>query len=315
MNKRILFFIALLLISRVSFSAIQSRPFRTYPTSPYQSTSLATQLRSAFPVEHAEIFVTGSMSSVWAQSDGFKLDYYQNQTMGGLEWRFSPRMSAELKYQYAWAGNNGLDSLTFSFHDLLGISQNGRSKVKKHQFNIDSPAYGYSVHDFEGEVMASAIHGYLQYQVFTLGNQALSVGGSLYFNEVNGSPFETASFEQGAQINYSLLYGPHSFFSTFGVTYRSDDVLNTLPVKSFTTAWALGYGQRFTRNQELMLQYHGFEGVLKDTSEFSKPSHEVVLGYRYYYYQSMFELSATENIVNMDNSADIAFSAGIRLFL
>jgi hypothetical protein len=278
---------------------------------------LAIQLRSAFPVERAEVFAVGTVSSVWAQSEEFQLDYYQNQALAGVQWRMSDRLSAEVQYQYSWAENNHLDSITINFHDLFGIDQNGRMDAGKHEFNLESSHYGFAVNDFEDETMVNALHGYVQYQLFNAGPHGLAVGTSLYYNDVNDSKFKETSFEQGAQLNYSLLFGAHAFFSTFGVTHRSeDDFLNTsMPAKSFTSAWALGYARRFGRAHEALFQYHGFEGILEDNSEFSKASHEVVLGYRYHFARALIELSATENMVNMDNSADIAFSAGLRVFL
>lgn len=301
----------------VSYAEVIPTPIRVYPTSPFQANSLAIQLRSAFPVEQSEIFAVGTVSSVWAHSDEFQLDYYQNQSLAGIQWRVSERLSAEVQYQYSWAANNHLDSLTISFHDLFGIGQNGREDVPKHQFTLESSEYGFSVTDFEGETMVNALHGYLQYQLVANGPHALSIGGSLYYNDVNDSQFKETSFEQGAQINYSMINGDHSLFSTVGLTHRiEDDFLNTpMPTKNFTAAWALGYAYRFGRVHEAVIQYHGFEGVLKDDSEFSQPSHEVVLGYRYHLPSALIELSATENMVNMDNSTDIAFSLGLRYFL
>ena len=276
-------------------AAVPSSPFRTYPTSPYQANSLATQLRSAFPSDRLEVFAVGTASSVWAQSGEFELDYYQNQALVGAQWQINDKFSAEIKYQYSWAGNNGLDSVTLNFHDFFNISQNGREEAGKHQFTIKSDQYNIDLTDFEDEVMVSALHGYLQYQIFTSTFQSLAIGGTLYYNNVNDSPFNTDSFEQGLQLNYSILSGPHSIFSTLGVTHRSEDeVLKSLPVKSFNGAWALGYGYRFGYVHEMMLEYHGFSGALEDHSEFSKPSHEVVLGYKYYLNNAAFELSLTE---------------------
>jgi hypothetical protein len=114
-----------------------------------------------------------------------------------------------------------------------------------------------------------------------------------------------------------MVSGNHSFFTTVGITHREeDDFLNTpMPAKAVTSAWALGYARRFGNVHEALLQYHGFEGVLEDNSEFSQASHEIVLGYRYHFPMALIEFSMTENMVNMDNSTDIAFSLGLRYFL
>ena len=303
-------------IAESAAAAIHSTPLRTYPTSPYQANSLATQLRSAHAPQFTELFANTSISSVWAHSDEFQLDYYQNQATAGAQWRIDDRFSGEVKYQYSWAANNHLDTITIEFHDLFNIGQNGRLEAGKHQFSIESPEYGVSVNDFEDEVMVSALHGYLQYQVYEQGPHALSLGGTLYYNDVDNSPFATTSFEQGLQVNYSMMLGSHAFFSTAGVTHRKENaLLGGIPVKNLSVALSSGYGYRFERNHEFLIEYHGFEGVMDDDSEFSSTSHEIVIGYRYYMQNLLIELTSTENVINMDNSADIAFGLGVRYFL
>ncbi|MGF1910738.1 DUF3187 family protein [Vibrio kasasachensis] len=315
MLKRVLIPMWLIMVAESAMASIQSTPLRTYPTSPYQANSLATQLRSASAPQSTEIFANASMTSVWAHSAEFELDYYQNHAMTGAQWRINSRFSAELKYQYSWAANNHLDTITIKFHDFFGLGQNGRLEAGKHQFSIESQEYDVSVNDFEGEVMVNALHGYLQYQVYEQGPHILSVGGSLYYNDVDDSPFETSSFEQGLQVNYTYLSGNNSFFSTAGITHREeDDLLGGMPVKNNSVALGLGYGRRFARNHEFLIEYHGFEGILNDDSVFSTASHEIVVGYRYYMQNLLIEFTSTENIINMDNSTDIAFGVGLRYF-
>ncbi len=295
-----------------------SSPFRTYPASPLQAMTLTTQLRSGELVDDAELFFMASAASVWIQNRDFQFDYYQNQAVSGIAWRVNDDWSAEVKYQLAWSANNHLDTLTIDFHDWVGISQNGRLDKDKHQNNIDSPLYNVHINNFESEIMVSAIHGYVQWQAFRTASQALTIGATLYYNKVNDSAFANSSFEQGLQANYSFFHGPHSLFTTVGGTLHSADehIFQDLPVKRFTGAWAFGYGYRFAANHELMLEYHGYEGLLEDDSEFSKSSQEVLLGYRYYLKDlAQIEAAATENIYNMGNSTDILFSLGLRFFL
>ena len=209
-------------------SSRQSTPFRTYPASPLQALSLTTQLRSAELVDDAEVFFVGSAASVWIQAVDFQMDYYQNQTMSGIAWRVSDSWSAEVKYQLAWSANNHLDTITIDFHDLVNIPQNGRLDEDKHQNNIDSDRYNIHINDFDGEIMVSAIHGYLQWQAFRTSSQALSLGTTLYYNKVNSnSPFEASVFNQSVQINYSVFYGASSFFTTLGGTRHSSNAVSS----------------------------------------------------------------------------------------
>ncbi|MDA9556562.1 DUF3187 family protein [Vibrio sp.] len=316
--------LAFLLLNNFSYAQakegefdIATVPMRTYAQSPYQSTSLTTQLRSAHTPDYNEAFVTGSMASVWAKGDPFFLDYYQNQVMSGVNFRINDKWSAEVQLQYTWAADNQLDTLTMEFHDFFGLGQNGREEVDKHSFTIESEEDGIYVNDFEGEEMGRAIHGYLQYQVWEQDTHAVAVGGTLYYQQLDSGIFEQTSFEQGLQVNYSYLNHDHSAFATLGVN-RFDDsnkVLNTFDAREYSFALALGYGYRIQKNHEILLQYHGFQGILEDDEgDFSEASNEVVIGYRYYMERSLFEFSSTENIQNMDNSTDIAFTFGYRHF-
>lgn len=291
-------------------------PLRTYAASPYQSTSLSTQLRSAFPVELVEFFAFTSASSVWAHSEDFELDYYQNQVFTGMNWRINEKLSGEVMYQFSWANNNGLDSFVMNFHDAFGFSQNGREEAGEDQFSIVSDRYGVSEAEFEDEVLANAMHLYLQYQVYERDNEALAIGTSVYFNDVEDDSFASGSFETGLQVNYSKHMDKHALFTTVGLTYRNDaTVLNSIEVHGVTAAFAVGYSYQFTERHEVLSEYHIYQGVLDDDSEFSKPSQEFVLGYRYHYDWFALELSATENLINMDNSTDILFTAGFRFFM
>lgn len=290
-----------LIYQPLAIAGAQSTPLRTYAASPYQSTSLSTQLRSAFPVEETEVFSMVSVASVWAQSADFNLDYYQNQIFFGSQWRLNEDISMEIMFQFSQAKNNGLDSFVMNFHDLFGIGKNGREEAGEDQFNVTSDTYSISEQDFENDVLVSAVHSYLEYHIFASEAEALSIGGSIYMNDLNDDSIASSSFEQGVQLNYSKIRGNHGLFSTIGVTHRKDvSILNEINVDGVTGAFAIGYSYRFARRHQILSEYHIYQGFMDDDSEFSKASHEVIMGYRYRYNQVVLELSATENIINMD---------------
>lgn len=306
-----------ILLSNEVSAADSPMPLRIYAQSPEQSISLENQLRSAFPISNngVELFASGTIASIWANSVVADLDYYQNHVFAGMNWHVTQNLQAELKFQYTYAADNRLDTLTIDFHDMFSIDQNGRDKVPKHQFNISS-IYGNEIHDFKGETLVRALHGYMQYHLFMSGPHALAVGGSLYYKNVDDGPFKDSAFEQGAQINYSYAAGPHSIFTTAGLVHRDDDtILIDAHVKDTTTTLAIGYGFKFGGIHEVHLEYYWYEGFLSDDSAFSKPSTEVVLGYRLNLGNTVLELATVENMGLADNSTDIAFMFGIRSFL
>jgi hypothetical protein len=306
------------LLPLTSIAAQTPTPLRTYAQSPEQSINLTTELRSAFPVGHngIELFASGTIASVWAHTDVTSLDYYQNHAFIGANWQINPKLQTEVKYQYTYAGNNHLDSLTMDFHDFFNIGQNGRDETGKHQFHISSDKYGRSFDDFEGETLARALHWYTQYQLILTNSSALAVGGSLYYKNVDDGPFKTTAFEQGVQFNYTFANGPYSVFATAGLTHNDESSLIVgAKSRDFTGSIALGYGYKFGRFHEVLIEYHWYEGLLEDESAFSEASNEAVLGYRLNLGNAMLEATMIENLINMDNSTDIAFGIGIRYFL
>ena len=202
------------------------------------------------------------------------------------------------------------------FHSFFGIGQNGRDEAGKHQFHISSDEYGVSLDDFEGEALAKALHWYTQYQLFSSNTSALAIGGSVYYKNVDSGPFKKSAFEQAVQLNYSLARGASSFFASAGVTHNDNNsALIGTEIRDLTGAVAFGYGYKFGYFHEVLVEYHWYQGLLEDEGAFSEASNEVVLGYRLNLGNAMLEASMIENIINMDNSADIAFGLGIRYFL
>ena len=294
-----------------------AKPLRTAASSPFQSTRLSTQLESAFKEQQSEFYFTNSASSIWAHSDGNSLDYYQSNMTIGMKVGTGEKFTTGVEYQYTWANNNELDSLVMNFHDLIGVGQNGRDEVEEDGFHIASEHYGVQLDDFEDESLVKALKMDLQYHWHQTETEALSISGLVYFNQPDQDSFISDTFEYGVQINYSKVISNHSFHSTLGVIKRSDDSnLEDLDMVDITAELGLGYVYRLTKTHHFIAEYYIFQGALDDGSAFSKPSQEVTLGYRYNVVDlGAVEFSTTENIGNMDNSTDIMFTLGFRLFI
>ncbi|MBB1465936.1 DUF3187 family protein [Vibrio sp. SG41-7] len=145
----------------------------------------------------------------------------------------------------------------------------------------------------------------------------ISVGGSLFYNNVRDGEFERTSFEQGIQANYSFLTPRHRVFSTVGLVHRNGDgyIDDIVSLENYSGSWAIGYEFLFNKHHSILIESLNYQGWATDDPDFSKPSNEVVLGYRYSFRQLSLEALMVENIRNMDNSADIGFSLGLRFLL
>lgn len=291
-------------------------PLRSYAQSPIQVVSHTNVLRSGYslPSGYIEAYASGTIASVWAHTSDYSLDYYHNQLELGGKWQINEKWQWELNYRWVFAADNHLDGLTESFHDFFGIGQNGRDEVDKNRFYMSMPEYDILIEDFEGETLANNLSTYLQYQLLQNEHHGLSIGGSLYYNDVPHGTFKGTSFEQGLQINYTYqLNSANVFYSMVGMTFRSGDrALKDFPYRHNTAAFASGYRYALKENHHFILEYHWYQGSTEGPSEFADASNEFVIGYRYLMKNSAIEIMAIENARNMDNSTDIAFTFGYR---
>ncbi|NOI88021.1 DUF3187 family protein [Vibrio sp. 99K-1] len=289
-----------------------------YAQSPIHSNVLSTQLRSAEPNRTGTIEFKSSytQASIWAHTQAYSLDYYQNQSNIAVQWQASPIWKTELDYRVVTAKDSGLDSFVMGFHDLFGVGQNGRDEVAEDQFTMDFHNAGVHVSDFEGDDLTNAITFYNELLLYSRGPMSLSAGGSLFYNNVRSGQFARTSFEQGVQLNYSYITPRHSFFSTIGLVHRNSDGHlvsdERLALENVSASWAVGYEYRWNQRHSFVLESLNYQGWATNDPDFSEPSNEVVVGYCYRLYRLALEALMIENIRNMDNSTDIGFTLGVR---
>ncbi|MCG7488267.1 DUF3187 family protein [Vibrio sp. Of14-4] len=313
--KTFCFFLLAVLAYYGHASNIDYGPVQSYTQSPFHTNSLSPQIRSGFSMDKSqvELFGTGTISSIWAVTPEYKLDYYQNQIAIGGKWQPHQEWQFEMNYRWNYAGNNHLDRLTISFHDWFNIDQNGREDVDNDQFIIDIPEYGIELEDFRGESLSHALTSYVQYQIAAKQHHGLSVGVSLYYNNTNHGIFSSSEFEQAVQLNYGYRRNKHSLDAILAFTYRNTPtVFKEMPYRPSTWTVGASYRYKIFEKHHLIGQLVVHEGVSSGDDEFSKPSTEFTFGYRYQMDNSSLELTAIENMFNADNSTDIAFGIGYR---
>ena len=286
-------------------------PLMVRSQAPLQSSGVNTRLRDASNFTDNEVFLSASVASVWAESDDYMLDYYQNDIFGGFQMPINEFFKAELSYTFRYAADNHLDSLTILFHDAIGMSQNGREDVDNDRFYINGP--NNTIEDFENEVLGSSVELYLEQLLFEKQGHSVSLGGTLYYNYVPSGPFEDSSFEQAVQLNYTGKFGlHHSVYLMGSITHRTPDDFSDIVLKEWAMNGGIGYQYRPSFRHAYLLEYRRYEGEAEDISDLSEPVNEITLGYRLHFETSAVELAVVENIINMDNSADIALTLSFR---
>ncbi|MGR6831520.1 DUF3187 family protein [Aliivibrio wodanis] len=308
--------LSLLLLTSTTFSVNAAQPLFVSAQSPIHSNVLSLQLREAQAMQPGqyEIKTSYTKASIWAETGDYFLDYYQNNIDLALTYQATPILKTEVGYKRITAQDNGLDELTKNFHDFFGIGQNGRDEVDDDRFYISIPSLGVQYDDFEGETLTNAFFVYSEVAILQTAYQAVSVGGTLYYNHVDSGPFARSSFEQGLQVNYSFHQYVHHFYTSTGLVHRNGDVSDEV-LNSTAAFLSLGYEYQFSPQHSVLLESHNYGGWANENEDFSETSNEVVVGYRYTYAQAALEVAMHENARNMDNSTDIAFSLGLRIVM
>ncbi|MGR6838210.1 DUF3187 family protein [Aliivibrio wodanis] len=218
--------LSLLLLTSTTLSVNAAQPLFVSAQSPIHSNVLSLQLREAEAMQPGQFEVKTSYTkaSIWAETSDYFLDYYQNNIDLAVAYQLTPLVKTEVGFKRITAKNNELDELTKNFHDFFGIGQNGRDEVDDDRFYISIPSLGVQYDDFEGETLTNAFFVYSEVAILQTAYQAVSVGGTLYYNNVDSGPFARSSFEQGIQINYSLHQYVHHFYASTGLVHRNGDI-------------------------------------------------------------------------------------------
>lgn len=303
----------LLLLVLLSFFSLANQPLYSHAQSPIHANFLSVQLREAQPMPTGSIEFKSAytQASIWAETDDYFMDYYQNHIDIALAFQVTSFWKSEIGYKKITARNNGLDSLTENFHNFFGIGHNGRDEVPSDQFTISIPELNLYLSDFEGDTLTNALNFYNEFSLYHYKSHFLSTGVSLYYNNVNDGAFARHSFEQSIQLNYTYHLKQHHFYTTLGIVHRNNNLNETI-LSDYSESLSFGYEYAFNSKHSLLLESHNYLGWANNNDDFSEISTEVLLGYRYTYKEASIEAIMIENAGNMDNSTDIAFTLSLR---
>lgn len=306
----------LTLIVVACFNAYANQPLYSYAQSPLHSNVLSLQLRDANPqpIGSFELKTAYTQASIWAETNEFMFDYYQNSVDLALSYQVNTIWKSEVAFKRIKAKDNGLDELTKNFHDLFGIGHNGRDEVPQDRFYLSIPNENIEISDFKGETLTRSISSYNELSLYQSNPLSISAGATLYYNDVHDGPFARTSFEQGIQLNTRYSASVYHLYSSLGLVHRNSDVSETVLVDSAGFV-SVGYQYDFNNVHSLLVESHNYKGWATSNTTFAEPSNEVLLGYRYRHSNTAVEAFMTENVRNMDNSTDIAFTIVIRVRL
>lgn len=286
-----------------SLSPAQSLRLSPIPRSPYGLPEGQTEFQ--FNIAAASIFSE--------QKNLFKLDYHFTDVRFAVNHGFVNDWSVELSFNERRIVNAHLDQLTVEFHNLFGIEQNGRAEVEKNDTAIQFTGQGINLGKESRGKFSQTINVSVQKVLAdkSIGWPAVAVNLNMSYESLHNGMIEHGAFDYGLQLSVAqkqsngYVYGNVSF-TQFG----SDKVLG-LALTNHNFTGMLGYEFTMETDQALMFQYLFSEGVVVNMGQLSKYSHEIHIGYKWRTESYLWEVGFVENIVNFENSPDVAFTFGV----
>ncbi len=292
-----------------------------YAQAPFQANSLTPKLKSGLEFGHNMVYADLTTGSVWINTPNYFMDYYQNQLEVGSFLNISKKWQIHMSYRLVTTDTNHLDALTYEFHEAFNLEQNGRLRDEYNLARIRTTENEYN--GFKNSLMSKDVTIGFEYQIMKQRtkkeSESLIVGGSLMYIDGSGI-FKRNAFEQSIYMNYGYRKPSHHFYGTLGLSFHDDlflkDIEKSESVNKTRFMVGAGYGYRFALNHELLMETKIYEGAVKESEtsdQLSDAAFEFLLGYRYYCsYYTALQLTAVENYINFDNSADISFQFALK---
>ena len=282
-------------------------PFEIKTQSPIQSLRYAAKMRDPRrqAVGSNDVWGYINMASIWTQSEQYEMDYYTFEYEAGWSHQWQDGWQTEFSYSQRNTNDAHLDQLSLTFHKVFGIDQNNRDTVPKHRYWYSFPEYGIQTSDFDDQVFSRALALYLGKNIYESRRQSLSIGVVAQYETEN----RHQGWDYSAQADYFYSWNAkhQSYFSLAYSKFRSKNFF-ALPLKSKMVTVGVGYEYLHRPDRSIVIQYLLNEGATIGLDQLGKPSHELLLGYRWKLDHSSIELAMIENLINPDNSADISFS-------
>lgn len=291
-------------------------PLTIRSLSPAQSLRLSPVPRSPYglPEGQTELQFNIAAASVYSSQENlFVLDYHFTDTRFAINRGFANNWSAEFSINERRIVNAHLDQLTLEFHDLFDIDQNGRDEAVKDGTHIQISEYGINLGK-EARGQTSQTVGISVQKVLadkSIGWPAIAMNFNISYEMLHDGLIEHGAFDYGVQFSVAQKKNNGYAYANLSYTeFGSKDVLG-MPLTDHQFSGMLGYEFNMEGDKAFILQYLFSEGVVVDIGELSEYSHEIHIGYKWRTESYLFEAGLVENIVNFENSPDVAFTFGV----
>ena len=259
-------------------------------------------------------------TNVWVENSKLELDYEMLDTHVAVSYGINKRIGLGVAFDQRNYFGGGMDNFIQEFHDLFGISQNGRDRVDRNLSHI--------VHyDEQGNIIFETDDlSFLENNGITLIAQYILSHGTTRWPAISLSGvlrcgFNSPSSEDNHEpLDWNIGIGLSKrladiwyIYSHLGYTRYGQTELVGLEFEKDAISFMLAFAWQWKPNFSMLFQYVFSEGVVKDFGSLSDSSHEVNIGFKWQLSSgSIIEFAMVENVVTYDNSPDfglhLAFS-------
>jgi hypothetical protein len=267
-----------------------------------------------------EIRITESWANIWAfNEDDYLIDMEVLHTNVGVARNLGKGWRADLELEISARAGGGMDRLIDNVHAAIGAETRHREDFPRNDFALDlqggaerpSARLGNEDRGFFARALVSTLQW--TFSEGGPGRPALATAVSFRIelgpnDELHGgSPVDVSWSLSAAERLGPVIVSLSGAVSWFGKEWFEDIPLETLQV-----AGLLALELPLHEDLSVVAQYLVSQGVAEDWLDFSRPSHEIVLGFRAGVGERVdFEFGMLENIGIPDNSPDFAFHAGL----
>lgn len=285
---------------------------------PSLRSGFVTRFPSSLPENAFELRVSETWVRNFTVTDATEMDFDLARSNIAFSWGVSETLRLDLEIESGQRTGSRLDGFILGFHQLFGLSFGGRDHFARNDNRIEiqppdgSPRIVVDRSDPQPYEQAALLT--LQHTA-TFGDEdwpaaswSVSLRKNLDSGDLRGGgpldlsasaglvkEVESLHFYLGANVQW---FGRESFF---GLKLRTLQWSATIGIE-----WAL------LEDFSLIAQWVETSGAVDGLAELSRPSHEVVAGFKWQAFtRVLIDFALIENVINFDNGPDFGVHLGL----
>jgi hypothetical protein len=294
--------------------------FPAVSMSPFQSlrTGLGPRLPSSIGEGRFELRVAEDWARVLSVKDEWEMDYDVLHSNLGFSWGLTDRLRIDVDYETGTRTTGYLDTFIIAFHRTFNLALENRRQYQHHPQTITiSPRDGSApivVDEHDPQPFQQALIASGQYTLLQGDEEVPVLAASLSLRRVLdsgdvslGSPVDVA-----ASISMAKRVGPVNLYLGASAAWFGEENFQGLPLRSLMWAGVAGIEVPCFPWMSVTAQYLISSGGVDSLGDFSRPSHEITVGFKWDVGGGvLLDFAILENILDFYNTPDFGVHLGL----